>query len=172
MRIQNLGTFLEGNTVNLCLQRIWLRLPLLITFRLSSENENLGKLLSAADNLPNLPILKAISDETGGNINKCDFLRLKKTFNVWKRCYYSVNQCLPNDWYRRLENHAWLRHPVQVSVQSTESSTTGLQILYCQQPISTYHLSVLIWYQIKAPNHLRKQSQYSSLLHKGWIFFI
>lgn len=63
-------------------------------------------------------LLKAISDETGGNINKCDFLETEneKTFNVWKRCYFSMNQYFPNDWYRRLENPAWLKDPADFNV--------------------------------------------------------
>lgn len=71
--------------MNLSLQRnSWQCLLLMIKFRLSSGNENFGKLLSATVNSPSLPALKAISDETGGNINKCDFLETEneKTFNV------------------------------------------------------------------------------------------
>jgi len=45
----------------------------MIKFRLSSENENYGKLVFATVKLPNLLIFKAISDETAGNINKGDF---------------------------------------------------------------------------------------------------
>lgn len=82
------------NKVNLSFQRNnWQSLSPMIKFRLSSENENFGKLVSATVKMPNSSILQAISDKTGGNINKDDFLilKMKKTFNIWKSCNYSMN---------------------------------------------------------------------------------
>lgn len=98
MLIQNLGIFLEMNKVNLSFQRNnWQYLLLMTKFRLSSENENYGKLVSATVKLPNSPILKAISDETGGNFNKGDFLilKMKNTFNIWKSCILLNESVLP-----------------------------------------------------------------------------
>lgn len=69
MLIQNLGIFLEMNKVNLSFQRNnWQYLSLMIKFKLSSKNESYGKLIFTTVKLPNLLILKAISDETGGNM--------------------------------------------------------------------------------------------------------
>lgn len=83
MLIQNLGIFLEMNKVNLSFQRNnWQYLSPMIKFRLSSENENFGKLVSATVKLPNSLILQAISDKTGGNINKDDFSDTENEKNI------------------------------------------------------------------------------------------
>lgn len=98
MLIQNLGIFLEMNKVNLSFHRNnWKYLLLMIKFRHSSENENFGKLAFATVKLPNLLILKAFSDETGGNFNTGDFLilKMKKTFNTWKSCILLSESVLP-----------------------------------------------------------------------------
>ena len=49
----------------------------MIKFILSSENEILGKLVSATVNLPVYQNLKDVWDKTGCDINKCDFLLLR-----------------------------------------------------------------------------------------------
>lgn len=70
MLIQSLGIFLEMNKVNLSLKRNnWQYLSLMVRFRLSSENEKLGKLESATVGLPVDQYLKDISEETSGEIS-------------------------------------------------------------------------------------------------------
>lgn len=84
--ILNFGIFLEINKVNLSLRRSnWQYLLLMTKSRLSSENEIFGKTRICHWELANLPRLKDISDEIGGDTNKCDFLILQnEMFNVWR----------------------------------------------------------------------------------------
>lgn len=57
MLIWNLGIFLEMNKVNLSLKRNNQQyLPLMVKFRLSSENENFGKTWICHCELPSLPV--------------------------------------------------------------------------------------------------------------------
>lgn len=83
MLIQSLGIFLEMNKVNLSLKRNnWQYLSLMVRFRLSSENEKLGKLESATVGLPVDQYLKDISEETSGEISWYCRIKHKSTFGI------------------------------------------------------------------------------------------